>query len=42
MSDSLLRQGTAVRFAFIDEHRERFPVRLMCAVPGVTRSGYYA
>jgi putative transposase len=31
-----------VRFAFIDEHRSEFPVGLMCAVLGVTRSGYYA
>jgi transposase InsO family protein len=31
-----------VRFAFIDEHRGTFPVELMCAVLGVTRSGYYA
>lgn len=31
-----------MRFAFIDEHRGAFPVQLMCAVLGVTRSGYYA
>lgn len=31
-----------MRFAFIDEHRGTFPVELMCEVPGVTRSGYYA
>lgn len=31
-----------MRFAFIDEHREQFPVGLMCEVLGVTRSGYYA
>lgn len=31
-----------MKFAFIDEHRGEFPVGLMCAVLGVTRSGYYA
>jgi transposase InsO family protein len=31
-----------VRFGFIDEHRGQFPVKLMCEVLGVTRSGYYA
>lgn len=31
-----------MKFAFVDEHRGRFPVGLMCEVLGVTRSGYYA
>ena len=29
-------------FRFIDEHRDRFPVRVLCGVLGVSRSGYYA
>jgi putative transposase len=31
-----------MRFHFIDEHRAEFPVRLMCRVLDVSRSGYYA
>jgi hypothetical protein len=31
-----------MRFQFIDDHREEFPVRRMCKVLDVSRSGYYA
>jgi transposase InsO family protein len=31
-----------VRFAFIDERQQEFPVALMCEVLDVSRSGYYA
>jgi putative transposase len=31
-----------VIFRFIDEHRECFPVRVLCEVLGVSPSGYYA
>lgn len=31
-----------MRFAFIRDHRGRFPVGLLCEVLGVSRSGYYA
>jgi putative transposase len=31
-----------MRFQFIDDHREQFPVKLMCKVLKVSRSGYYA
>jgi putative transposase len=31
-----------VRFRFIDEHRDEFPVRRMCKVLNVSSSGYYA
>lgn len=31
-----------MRFAFIDEHRHRWPVTAMCRVLRVTRQGYYA
>jgi putative transposase len=31
-----------VRFAFIQERREEFPVRLMCRILEVSRGGYYA
>jgi putative transposase len=30
-----------VRFAFIRDHRDEFPVRLMCLVLGVSSSGFY-
>ena len=31
-----------LKYAFIHEHRERYPVRLQCAVLGLSRGGYYA
>lgn len=31
-----------MRFAWIEEHRHKFPVKLQCRVLEVTRSGYYA
>ena len=31
-----------MRFAFIQQHAEEFPVDVMCNVLGVSRSGYYA
>lgn len=31
-----------MKFAFIAEHVKEFPVKLMCRVLGVSRSGYYA
>jgi putative transposase len=31
-----------MKFAFVDEHRGHWPVRLMCGVLGVSVSGYYA
>ncbi len=31
-----------MRFRFIEDHREVFLVRVMCAVPTVSTSGYYA
>lgn len=31
-----------MKFAFIDDQRDRFPVELLCEVLGVSRSGYYA
>lgn len=30
-----------MRYAFIREHRARFPLRVLCAVMGVSRSGFY-
>ena len=29
-------------FRFIDDHRHRWPVRLLCATLGVSAAGYYA
>ena len=31
-----------MRFAFIRDHQAEFPVEVLCAVLGVSRSGYYA
>ena len=31
-----------MRFAFVRDHQAEFPVEVMCAVLGVSRSGYYA
>ena len=31
-----------MRFGFVDEHRDVWPVRMMCRVLGVSVSGYYA
>src|SRR5262249_40755872 len=41
-SDGVLRQGGDVTFSFIEEHRTRWPVTLMCEVFGVSTSGFYA
>ena len=31
-----------MKFGFVDEHRKVWPVRVMCAVLGLSASGYYA
>ncbi|MFQ5382543.1 MAG: IS3 family transposase [Dehalococcoidia bacterium] len=41
-ANGLLRQGKSVRFAFIDAEKASYPVRLMCRVLQVSRSGFYA
>ena len=41
-SDGLLRQGAAMRYAFIHQHRKELPWACMCRVLEVCRSGYYA
>jgi putative transposase len=43
-SDGLLRQGrrdSVSRYRLIDAERANFPVRVLCKVLGVSRSGYY-
>src|SRR5688500_2031238 len=40
-SDGLLRQGGVMRYDFVERHRGRWPVRLMCRVPRVSAGGYY-
>jgi transposase InsO family protein len=37
-----LRPGGAVIFRFIEEHRDRWPVRVLCQALGVSLAGYYA
>ncbi|WP_454754645.1 IS3 family transposase [Cupriavidus necator] len=37
----VLRQGIAARYAFVKQWREVYPIKLMCRVLGVSRSGYY-
>ena len=39
--DGLLRRGVVVTYGFVEAHRERRPVRLMCQVVGVAPGGYY-
>ena len=41
-SYGVLRQGVAVIFAFIDQHKDAWPVRVMADVLEVSPSGYYA
>lgn len=31
-----------MKFGFVDEHRKVWPVRVICAVLGLSASGYYA
>jgi predicted protein tyrosine phosphatase len=31
-----------MKFAFIDRHRDRWPIVVMCRVLGVSRSGFFA
>ena len=38
----VLRQGITARYAFMTQWREHYPVKMMCRVLGVSRSGYYA
>src|SRR5205085_8568448 len=41
-SGGVLRQGGAMTYRFIDEHRVRWPVRLLCETLEVSPAGYYA
>src|SRR5262249_13231160 len=41
-SGGVLRQGGDVSFRFIDEHKGRWPVRLLCETLEVSPAGYYA
>ena len=41
-SDGLLRQRKELRFQFISQHSEEWPIIVMCAVLQVSRSGFYA
>src|SRR4029077_15620264 len=36
-----LRSGLPMKFGFVDEHRQIWPVRVMCAALGLSVSGYY-
>nr|WP_249208153.1 IS3 family transposase [Burkholderia vietnamiensis] len=38
--DGVLREGVAVRYAWIDAHRDQYSVSRLCRVLGVSRSGY--
>jgi hypothetical protein len=37
-----LLRATEMKFRFIEDQREAFPVRVMCDVMGVSPAGYYA
>ena len=41
-SGGVLRQGGDMTFRFIEEHREQWPVRLLCETLEVSPAGYYA
>src|SRR5204863_8560234 len=41
-SGGVLRQGGAMTFRFIEEHRDHWPVRLLCESLEVSPAGYYA
>src|SRR6478736_363963 len=41
-SRGVLHAPIALRYAFIREHAEMYPVGLMCRLLGVSRSGYHA
>ncbi|WP_088509277.1 IS3 family transposase [Burkholderia ubonensis] len=38
--DGILREGVAMKYAWIDQHRDRYSVSRLCRVLGVSRSGY--
>jgi hypothetical protein len=38
--DGVLREGTSVKYARINQHRNEFPITGMCRVLGVSRSGF--
>ncbi|WZP00264.1 IS3 family transposase [Isosphaeraceae bacterium EP7] len=38
---AFLRQGVVMRYGFVERHRDRWPVRLMCRVLRVSAGGYY-
>ncbi|WP_442505482.1 IS3 family transposase [Novipirellula sp. SH528] len=40
-SDGLLRQRKQLRLAFIDKHRDRWPIAVLCRTLEVTRAAYY-
>jgi transposase-like protein len=41
-SDGILRQGIAVIFAFIEQHRDLWSVTVLCRTLGVSAGGFYA
>src|SRR6202158_4260474 len=40
--DGVLRQGGDMTFRFIEDHRQHWPVRLLCQTLEVSTAGYYA
>src|SRR5947209_12496761 len=41
-SDGLLRQGGPVIFSFIEQHKDAWPVTVLCHTLGVSPAGFYA
>jgi putative transposase len=41
-NNGILCKGSAVTYAWIDEHKAIWPVSVTCAAPGISKSGYYA
>jgi len=40
-SDGVLRQGVQVKYALVARERARFPLDVLCRLPGVARLGFY-
>ena len=41
-ASSLLHESARRRYAFVHEHRDLYPVRILCESLNISRSGYYA
>ena len=42
LANGVFREGVEVKYAWIKEHKDSFPVKAMCKAMSVSKSGYYA